>query len=214
MHLGHSAGVHVSKHASKEELKLLVATIKPHFFVPAIGEGRHITQHGELAVDVGLDETQVFCLSNGDVFELAAGFATVTGAIESQPVLFNREQGERVTTASVNERRALSLEGVMTIGLSITASGDIVSGPTFECGASGFLRSPEWTTLEGELEGIIREAVNKSRSEVRKNNLPPLPAVDQLAQMRSAIRESVVKTFRSRLAAKPTVQVLLSRSTN
>ena len=108
---GTRQGVHVSKHASREELKMIVATVKPHYFVPAIGEGRHITQHGELSEDVGLQSDQVFCLANGDVFELSGGFASVMGNIESQPVLFNREQGERVTTASVNERRALSLEG-------------------------------------------------------------------------------------------------------
>jgi ribonuclease J len=207
---GTRQGVHVTKHASKEELKLVVSTVKPHFFVPAMGEGRHITQHGELAIDVGLDPTQVSTLANGDVFELSGGFATVMGAIESQPVLYNREQGERVTTASVNERRALSLEGVMTIGLSVTAGGDIASGPTFECGASGFLRSPEWATLEGELAGIIREAVSRSRSENKKASNEAV--ADGLSVMRSAIRESVVKTLRSRLAAKPTVQVLLSRT--
>jgi ribonuclease J len=209
---GARQGVHVSKHASKEELKLILSSIKPRYFTPAIGEGRHITQHSELALDVGLDETQVFNLSNGDLFELHQGFATVAGTIESQPVLFNREQGERVTTASVNERRALSLEGVVTIGLSLTAGGEIASGPTLECGASGFLRSSEWLALEAELDGIIREAVARSKSDGKKGNLEALGIADGLAAMRSAIRESVVKTIRSRLSAKPTVQVLLSRS--
>jgi len=210
---GTRQGVHVSKHAAKEELKLILSSVKPRYFTPAIGEGRHITQHGELSLAVGLDETQVFNLSNGDVFELADGFATVIGAIESQPVLFNREQGERVTTASVNERRALSLEGVVTIGLSLTAGGEIASGPTLECGAAGFLRSSEWLALEAELEGIIREAVNRSKNETKKGNHNQDSSGESgLATMRSAIRESVVKTIRSRLSAKPTVQVLLSRA--
>ena len=105
----------------------------------------------------------------------------------------------------------------MTIGLSVTAGGDIESGPTFECGASGFLRSPEWTALSAELEGIIREAVEKSKLEARKGagtDPAGLAGADGLSVMRSAIRESVVKTFRSRLAAKPTVQVLLSRASS
>ncbi|MBS1996733.1 MAG: ribonuclease J [Cyanobacteria bacterium SZAS LIN-2] len=212
---GARQGVHVSKHAAKEELKLILSTVKPSYFIPAIGEGRHITQHGDMALDVGLDQTQIYTLANGDVFELD-GFATVRGVIESQPVLFNREQGERVTTASVNERRALSLEGVVTIGLSITAGGEIASGPTLECGASGFLRSSEWLALEAELDGIIREAVRSkndlARAEGKKSNMELLGITDGLASMRSAIRESVVKTLRSRLSAKPTVQVLLSRA--
>ncbi len=209
---GARQGVHVSKHAAKEELKLILSSVKPRYFTPAIGEGRHITQHGELALDMGFDESQIYTLANGVVFELHQGYATIMGVIESQPVLFNREQGERVTTASVNERRALSLEGVVTIGLSLTAGGDIASGPTLECGASGFLRSSEWRALEGELDGIIREAVNRSRSEGKKGKGDAAAVADGLAAMRSAIRESVVKTIRSRLSAKPTVQVLISRA--
>lgn len=133
----------------------------------------------------------------------------------------NREQGERVTTASVNERRALSLEGVMTIGLTVTTGGEIVAGPTFECGASGFLRSQEWLTMSDELDGIIREAVSnrnntKSKKSARaeegkdaKDAKDGKEAKEGIAVLRSQVREAVVKALRSRLSAKPTVQVLI-----
>jgi ribonuclease J len=209
---GARQGVHVSKHAAREELKLMLSVTKPRYFAPSLGEGRHITQHGELAVACGLDETAVFALANGNVLQLKNGEAETYGSIEWQPVLFNREQGERVTTASVNERRALSLEGVVTIGLTVTTGGEIVAGPTFECGASGFLRSQEWLAMSAELDGIIREAVdnrNNSKSKKSARAEEGKDAKEGIAVLRSQVREAVVKALRSRLSAKPTVQVLI-----
>jgi len=198
---GQREGVHVSKHAAKEELKLMLSVTKPRYFAPAIGEGRHITQHGEMGISFGLDESAIFALTNGDLLEISRGIATIAGSIAFQPVLFNREQGERVTTASVNERRILSLEGVVTIGLTVTASGDIVTGPTVEVGASGFLRSNEWAAMKLELDGIIREAVSRTK--------PNNKSDDVTIALRSSVREAVIKALRQRLSAKPTVQVLV-----
>ncbi len=198
---GQKPGVHVSKHASKEELKLMLSVTKPRYFAPAIGEGRHITQHGEIAAAFGLDESNIFVLTNGDMLEISRGIGSIAGSIAFQPVLFNREQGERVTTASVNERRILSLEGVVTIGLTVTASGEIVTGPTVEVGASGFLRSNEWATMQQELDGIIREAVTRTK--------PNNKSDDVTVALRSSVREAVIKALRQRLSAKPTVQVLV-----
>lgn len=201
VHWGARQGVHVSKHAAREELKLMLSVTKPRYFAPALGEGRHITQHGELAVACGLDEENVFALANGDVLELRNGRATPMGTIEWQPVLFNREQGERVTTASVNERRALSLEGVMTVALTVTTGGDIVAGPNFECGAAGFLRSDEWLVMKDELANIVRDTVARARESKKADRFEDT--------LRSQVREAVVKLLRSRLSAKPTVQVLI-----
>lgn len=203
---GQRKGVHVSKHASKEELKLMLSVTNPRYFAPAIGEGRHITQHGEMATAFGLDESAIFTLSNGDLLEVRNGVACVAGSVAFQPVLFNREQGERVTTASVNERRALSLEGVVTIGLTVTAGGEIVTGPTVEVGASGFLRSSEWAAMRLELDGIVREAVSRTKKDSKND--------DVTVQLRSSVREAVVKALRSRLSAKPTVQVLVHQVTS
>lgn len=199
---GQRQGVHVSKHGAKEELKLMLSVTNPRYFAPAIGEGRHITQHGEMAASFGLDESCVFSLSNGDLLEIRKGIATIAGSIAFQPVLFNREQGERVTTASVNERRILSLEGAVTIGLTVTAGGEVVTGPTIEVGASGFLRSTEWAGMREELDGIVKEAINRSKKDLKAN-------ADITVALRSSVREAVVKALRSRLSAKPTVQVLV-----
>jgi ribonuclease J len=114
---GSKHGVHVSPHASQEELKLMLSLTKPRYFVPALGEGRHVMHHAQLALEWGLPADCIFPLHNGEILEIDNGMAGVIGSLESQSVLYNRDQGERVTTYSVNERRTLSLEGAITRGI-------------------------------------------------------------------------------------------------
>jgi ribonuclease J len=198
---GQKAKVHVSKHAGCEELKLMLSLVRPKYFVPALGEGRHIMHHAQLANAWGIANENIFPLKNGEILEIDNGVASIIGSIEAQSVLFNRDQGERVTAFSVNERRVLSLEGVVAIGLAVNDKGNLLSGPTIEVGASGFRRSEEWQTTKIELLKIIIETVQRFASGgTSKFEAGPL---------RAAVRETVVKTLRSKLQSKPTVIVLL-----
>lgn len=194
---GFKQGVHVSKHASCEELKLMLSMVKPRFFIPAIGEGRHIMHHAQLAIDWGLDPENVFPINNGDILEIRNGVASLVGSIEAEPVLFNREQGERVSTASVKERRALSLEGVVTVCMVVDPGLNIIAGPTITAGASGFLRAPQWQDTVSKLKEVVIEAVSEMKDGTESG------------AMRAAVRDLCVKTLRGRLNAKPTVQVVV-----
>lgn len=202
-HWGTRQNVHVSRYGAKEELKLMLSVCKPRYFAPAMGEARHITQHAALGEFFNLDEDHVFSLGNGQILELKNGMGRVVGQIEAEPVLFNRDQGERVTTASVKERQALSLEGVLTLALTVNGKGDMVSGPELDCGASGFLLNDQWPQIQEDIltvTGQTVERITKERLGDERDSGPYL---------RSAIRESVVKVLRNRLSAKPTVQVLI-----
>ncbi len=199
--------IHVSKHASREELKLMLALTNPKYFIPALGESRHIMHHAQLAVEFGLPAESVFPLQNGDILEIDNGVATVIGSIESAAVLFNRDQGERVTTYSVNERRTLSLEGIVTVGLVVNDQGELISGPFIEVGASGFLRSPEWEVAKIEVTSNILEAIGRFSG---KDNLGAGEKISyDLAALRATVKEVVSKTLRTKLQAKPTVQVIV-----
>nr|MBP6595447.1 hypothetical protein [Candidatus Obscuribacter sp.] len=169
---------------------------------PAIGEARHIAQHGDLGVYFNLDEKSVFNLQNGDILEIKNGMARTVGQIESSAVMFNREQGERVTTASVKERQALSLEGVLTVALTLDSQG-IVSGPSIECGAAGFLLTNDWIKVQEDLKSTVLDTVVRIAGERQGDERDSGP------YLRSAIREAVVKVLRNKLSAKPTVQVLV-----
>jgi mRNA degradation ribonuclease J1/J2 len=146
-------------------------------------------------------------LKNGEILEIDNGVASVIGSIEAAAVLFNRDQGERVTSFSVNERRSLSLEGIVTVGLVVTSAGELVSGPSIEVGAAGFLRSTEWETIKIEVTNNILENINRYSATGTAYSDDRLTY--DLASMRSSVREIVIKTLRAKLQAKPTVQVIV-----
>ncbi len=196
---GAQDGVHVSKHASCEELKLMLSILKPKFFVPALGEGRHTMTHAHLAIEWGMPPEAVFPLQNGEILEIGNGLAQIAGSIEAQAVLYNRDQGERVTTFSVNERRNLSLEGVLSVVLAVDNSLVILAGPTLEGSASGFLQAPEWDGLAEELKAAVVNLVASYRDSCNGD----------LIALRASIRDMVAKMLRSRLQAKPMVQVIV-----
>lgn len=202
---GSREGVHVSNHASREELKFMLSITNPHVFAPMMGEGRHIMHHSQLAIDWGVPADYVFPLRNGEILEIHNGVPAVIGSIEAQAVLFNRDQGERVTSFSVNERKALSLEGIVTIGLVVSDKGEIICGPSIEAGGAGFLRSREWDELKGELYDVIREAIDRAHT----NDETGERIEPEVAQIRACVRDATAKVLRARLLAKPAVQVMI-----
>lgn len=200
-------GVHVSKHASQEELKLMLSITKPRYFVPSIGEGRHIMHHAQLAIDFGMPTESVFPLRNGEVLELANGGANVIGSVEAQAVLYNRDQAESVTSFSVNERRALSNEGVLTIAVLLSPEGDILQPPRLEYAALGFTNTPEWQAVRGDMLTAIEEVVARFKS-AQAQSAQETPEAEP-PSLRGSIREVVSKLLRSRFQAKPTVQIVV-----
>jgi ribonuclease J len=206
---GARANVHVSKHASREELKMMLSIINPKYFIPALGEGRHIMHHAQMAIDWGLPPDAVLPLKNGEILQIDNGIAQTIGSIEAQAVLFNRDQGESVTTFSVNERRNLSTEGIVSIGLVVNAKGAVVSGPTIDVTAAGFMLSPEWQKCRSELIDVILQTAKRITHPTGADG----PGYE-LASLRAAVREISAKTIRAKLQAKPAVQVIVHELTD
>ncbi|MBX9689190.1 MAG: ribonuclease J [Candidatus Obscuribacterales bacterium] len=191
-------GVHVSNHAGKEELKLMLALCKPRFFVPAIGEGRHIMHHAQVAEDF-VPKENIFPLRNGEILEISNGSASVIGSVEAQAVFYNRGQEESVTAFSVSERRSLSMEGVLNLGILLNDSWELLQEPHFDGAALGFTQTPEWAALKLELAEAIQDCINKQK------NSPDFQK--DFAALKAAIRDIVAKAVRSRLSSKPAIQV-------
>lgn len=192
-------GVHVSNHAGREELKLMLSITKPRFFVPSLGEGRHIMHHAGLARDFGVPKENVFPLRNGEILEFANGGASVIGAVEAQAVYYNRDQEESVTAFSVNERRSLCMEGVLIVGLILTPDQRLAREPAFEGAALGFQQAQEWRVVQSDLVQAIADIVDKIHQETPGD----------LSTLRSSVRDVVAKALRSKLSSKPAIHVVL-----
>src|SRR5271163_3967149 len=122
------APVHVSGHASQDELTELIALTKPRSFIPIHGEYRHLKRHVELAIVAGIPEHDCFLLEDGDSLVLSGGEARRGTTVEAGRVMLEGVDGG--DPAVVSERRVLARDGTVTAVVVLSAkTGRIVAGP-------------------------------------------------------------------------------------
>jgi ribonuclease J len=125
-----SAGVHVSGHAATEELKVMLNLVHPRFFVPIHGEHRHLYFHAELAKAIGIPDDHIFKLENGDVLELTADFAEVTGRVQAGMILVDGFAMGDFHDLVLRDRKHLATDGlVMVVVARSSQDGSIVGEP-------------------------------------------------------------------------------------
>ena len=150
--------VHVSGHACREELKLIHSLIKPKYFVPVHGEYRHLKEHAELAISLGMDEKNIFLLDNGDVLELTGKKAVKAKSIHTGTVYVDGSGVGDVGNIVLRDRKVLSQDGILTAVLAIDKeSKEIISGPDII--SRGFVYVKDSNDLLSEATTLIEREV-------------------------------------------------------
>jgi len=122
------APVHVSGHASQDELAEIIALTRPRHFIPIHGEYRHLRRHVALAIAAGVPEHNCFLLEDGDSLILSGGQARRGATVEAGRVILEGADGG--DPAVVGERRLLARDGTVTAVVVLSAkTGRIVAGP-------------------------------------------------------------------------------------
>jgi ribonuclease J len=156
------AAVHVSGHASQEELKLVLNLVRPRHFVPVHGEYRHLVRHIRLAEEVGVPADCCHLLEDGDVLELDEAAAWRAERVTAGRVFVDGKGIGDVGGVVLRDRRHLSEDGLVLAVLAIhQQSGDIVAGPDLVSrGVVAEEASPE--VLERAREAVMEalEAIN------------------------------------------------------
>jgi len=182
---------HVSGHARQEEIKLMHALIKPKFFMPVHGEYRHLKQHKELAVSMGMPAEKIFLMHIGDVLEINASGAKIATTVPSGQVLIDGLGVGDVGNIVLRDRRILSQDGLIVVIVSVEKeTGLIVSGP--EIISRGFVYVRESEDLMEETKKAVHKAIFNAdpRSLIEWNYLKSI--------MRDTLKEFVwQKTKRS-----------------
>lgn len=161
------ADVHVSGHASQEEIKLLHSLVRPKFFIPAHGETRMLYQHAELAHKLGVPFENIFILANGDIFEITKGSARVTGFTNGEAVLIDGSSKGEVDNSVLRERKLLSDDGVVSIALAVSAkTGEMVAKPVVS--AMGFLYDSEHAKIEAACRQHAANMVSRTIASGKK----------------------------------------------
>jgi ribonuclease J len=148
--------VHVSGHASRDELKHLLALLRPQYLVPLHGEHRMLWLFRELAVESGMPRENVFLTEIGDVVAFGADGARREEPITSGSVLVDGLTIGEVTNVVLRDRRRLAADGVLFVSVTLDReTGELLSGPDFV--SRGFLQVDSEDT--DELFGEARERI-------------------------------------------------------
>jgi ribonuclease J len=124
------AQVHVHGHGSQEELKLLLNLVKPRFFVPIHGEYRHLSLHAKLAKTLGIPETNIFVMENGDILELEPNKGKIISRLPSENVYVDGLVMGDLAGVVLRDRKLLSRDGIVVVIVAIDKNrGTLIGRP-------------------------------------------------------------------------------------
>ena len=160
------ASVHVSGHASQEEIKLMLHLVKPKYLIPVHGELRHLHQHAALAREVGVPAENIAIVENGQIIEFENGEMTLGERLPGGYVFVDGLGVGDIGPAVVRERESLARDGFVIVNLLVNkASGKLVRDP--EIMTKGFVYEPQAEELLLESVQQVTKAVHKANGSLK-----------------------------------------------
>jgi len=194
VHYQRTSGVHVSGHASREELKQLLALVRPQSFIPIHGEFRHLMQHARLAQQVGVAQERSLVVENGQPVLVSAHGMKLLEPVETGRVLVDGKGVGDVGMMELRDRHRLARHGTVMAVLAVSRSkGTLLHGP--ELVSRGCLPEPNSDIL-------LAEAAEKVRDMLGEHHLSSLTDWDDV---RIEIRQTLTRFFKRRLQRRPLV---------
>ena len=193
-----NAPVHVSGHASQDELALMLNLVRPRYFVPIHGEYRQLAYHRRLAHSVGLSADATFLLEDGEVLEVNAA-----GARRGEPVAAGRVfvDGKGIGDISdivLRDRRHLSQGGLLLAVLAVDQhTGELVAGPDFM--SRGLFEDQDAPRYFDAAREVVVSALAQIAPESRTDSS------EVKEEVRKALRRYVSKTLNRRPVVLPFV---------
>ncbi|OGO43826.1 MAG: hypothetical protein A2137_02755 [Chloroflexi bacterium RBG_16_58_8] len=153
------AQVHVHGHGSQEELKLILSLVKPKFFLPVHGEYRHLSLHARLAESVGVPAENCFVLEDGDVLELNANSARVSGKVSSGHVYVDGLSVGDIGGVVLRTRQMLSRDGIVVVIIAVNRqTGQLVGKPDIV--TRGFVDTREFKDMMDESRELLARTID------------------------------------------------------
>ena len=161
---GRGEGIHVSGHASREELKLMHNLVRPKFFIPVHGEYHHLVKHAKLAIEMGMPKDHVFIGENGMVFEFTKDKGTVAGKVQAGMVMVDGLGVGDVGNIVLRDRRQLSQDGILIVVVTMNRQTNrIIAGPDIV--SRGFVYVRESEALMDEAKARVQQALMRCEDE-------------------------------------------------
>ncbi len=175
--------IHVSGHASRDELMLMLSLTRPKFFVPCHGEYRHLVRHAQLAKEMGVSPKNIFILQNGDILRFSGSSkAEVSGHAPADSVLIDGFVLGEFEGSILRERREMAENGVVVVSLVLDSN--MRPAAPVQIQTRGSVYSSEDTDTFREIETAV------------------MTALAQFSRLPGARREALPTEIRKRIREK------------
>lgn len=190
----HISGMHVSGHASQEELKLMLSMVKPQYFIPVHGEYRMLIKHAELAEQSGISRENIFVAEIGDTIQFTRNGAKIAEKVTSGRILIDGLGVGDVGNIVLRDRKQLSQDGILIVVLTLNhATGAILSGPDIV--TRGFVYVRESDRLLDEVKEIARKTMIRCQEN----------GIREWAGLKNQIRDAISKHLYDKTKRRPMI---------
>ncbi len=186
--------VHVSGHACREELKLIMSIVKPKFFIPVHGEQKHLQKHADLALSMGIPKDNIFIADNGMVAELTSKSIKKGTPVTAGKVFVDGSGVGDVGSVVIRDRKKLGEDGIIVVTASLDyETGQLIAGP--EVISRGFVYVKE----SEELIDGARNAAEKTLENCYYSNISDINAI------KGKVKDAVAKYVREKTRRDPMI---------
>ncbi len=190
--------VHVSGHASKEELKLMLNLIRPKYFMPIHGEYRHLVYHTMLAKKLGIPKENIFILEDGEILEISGEGARKNGKVNSGRVFIDGKGVGDVKEMVLRDRMRLAHDGIVLILLAIEKlTGNIISGPDIM--SRGFVFEDASQEVMNDVKELLTNTIKGLDKEVLSDS----------SVLQAKLRSTLKKYLRNTMERSPMIMPII-----
>jgi ribonuclease J len=192
-----NAFVHVSGHASQEDLKRMLHLTRPRYFLPVHGEYRHLLGHARLAATTGLPVERIFLIEDGRGLEVSAGAARVVDGFPAGRVLVDGKGIGDVGAVVLRDRQILNEDGVIAVALAVDAKGALVAGP--DLASRGVVYIKESEALLAALRAAVIAALDEPSAD------EPWDREAIATRVRTTVRQFINQRFQRKPVVLPMI---------
>lgn len=190
--------IHVSGHANIEEQKLMLCLTKPKFFLPVHGEYNHITKHKQTAIKCGVNERNIYLMSNGDQIELCHKYMKRIGTVKTGKVFVDNQINKQIADDVIIDRQKLADNGVVVIIAQLDKSSKkLIQKPRVL--SYGLVADKQDYEFSKELSEVLSLFFTNIKDEILNN-----PKILE-AQIRQVLRKHIFRKIKKYPTIVPTV---------
>lgn len=186
--------IHVSGHGSQEELKLMLALIRPKFFMPIHGEFKHLKAHTRLAMDMDVRESNIVLAENGDVIRLSRKSIVKESHFSIKSVFVEGGITGDITGDLIKDRQTMSTDGIVIVSVVLQEK-QLLCDP--EVIIKGIAQD-EKSGLKDELTGQVMYRLDQMLSSRPSKN-----------EIISALRKTLKNTISHQTSSSPLVEIFV-----